>query len=205
MHHQKRIVRVAMTETVDAYKSMPESVDELDQLEDRLEDIRRANVEHHLALLDEAASHGVKAICFGELFPGPYFALRTDPMWIALAEDVHDGPTIPALRAAAKRHGIIVVAPIFERAEARCDRAKPRVIAEASFKPVNAAAEAAFEQITVFPDIDGGLDHLQTRTPTPLKFAAPSIGISCLDNLRDPLYCLVRCLAHGRMILCTAC
>jgi N-carbamoylputrescine amidase len=115
MHHQKRIVRVAMTETVDAYKFMPESVDELELLEDRLEDVRRANVEHHLALLDEAATHGVKAICFGELFPGPYFALRTDPMWIALAEDVHDGPTIPALRAAAKRHGIIVVAPIYER------------------------------------------------------------------------------------------
>ncbi len=114
MHHTKRVVRVAMTETADAYPHMPESVDEIDELEDRLDDVRRANVEHHLGLLEAAAAQGVKAICFGELFPGPYFALRTDPIWTALAEDATSGPTITAVRAAAKRHGIIVVAPIYE-------------------------------------------------------------------------------------------
>lgn len=114
MHHQKRIIRVAMTETIDAYRQMPESVDELEELEDRLEDIRRANVDHHLELLEAAAAQGVQAICFGELFPAPYFALRTDPLWIALAEDAREGPTVTAVRAAAKRLGMIVVAPIYE-------------------------------------------------------------------------------------------
>lgn len=112
--HTKRIVRVAMTETNDAYKNGLESVDELPDLEEHLEDIRRANVDHHLELLEAAAAHGVKAICFGELFPGPYFALRTDPMWIGLAEDVRTGPTIAAVREAARRLGLIVVAPIYE-------------------------------------------------------------------------------------------
>jgi N-carbamoylputrescine amidase len=114
MHHQKRIIRVALTETKDVYQQMPESVDELEDLEDCLDEVRRANVEHHVALLEEAASHGVRAICFGELFPAPYFALRTDPMWITLAEDAREGPTVTAIRAAARRLGMIVVAPIYE-------------------------------------------------------------------------------------------
>ncbi|MBI2393754.1 MAG: hypothetical protein HYV09_29555 [Deltaproteobacteria bacterium] len=112
--HTKRIVRVAMTETVDAYRGMPESVDEIACLEECLEDIRRANVDHHLELMEAAAAQGVQAICFGELFAGPYFALRTDPMWRGLAEDVREGPTIAAVRAAAKRLRMIVVAPIYE-------------------------------------------------------------------------------------------
>lgn len=109
-----RVIRAALTQTVNAYPAMPADVSELPSLSSRLEDVRRANVEHHLALLEEAARQGARVVGFGELFPGPYFALRADPMWTALAEDAFDGPTITTLRAAARRLGVVVVAPLYE-------------------------------------------------------------------------------------------
>jgi N-carbamoylputrescine amidase len=108
------VVRAAMTQTVNAYREMPATVAELPSLAGRLEDVRRANVEHHLALLESAAAQGAQIVGLGELFPGPYFALARDPMWTSLAEDPSDGPTVTTLRAAARRLGLIVVAPIYE-------------------------------------------------------------------------------------------
>jgi beta-ureidopropionase len=110
----KRIVRAAMTQTVNAYGAMPSTVDQLHTLRGRLADVRRANVEHHVALLEAAAASHVKIIGLGELFPAPYFALGTDPMWTELAEDAFQGETIATLGAAARRLGLIVIAPIYE-------------------------------------------------------------------------------------------
>ncbi len=109
-----RTVRAAMTQTVNAYPHMPATVEGLSALAGRLDDVRRANVDHHIELLEESARQGVQVVCFGELFPGPYFALRSDPMWTALAEDARDGATVTTLRAAAKRLGVVVIAPIYE-------------------------------------------------------------------------------------------
>ncbi len=109
-------VRAALTQTVNAYRDMPATVDRLPALAGRLADIRRANVDHHVALLREAAARRVQIICFGELFTGPYFALGRDPMWLGLAEDAATGETVTALREAAREAGIIVIAPIYEQA-----------------------------------------------------------------------------------------
>jgi beta-ureidopropionase len=110
-----RIVRAALTQTVNAFSAMPERVAELPALAGRLEEIRRANVEHHLELLEVAKRHSVQVICFGELFTAPYFALSADPMWRDLAEDAERGPTILRLRDAARGAAMIVIAPIYER------------------------------------------------------------------------------------------
>jgi N-carbamoylputrescine amidase len=104
-----------MTQTVNAYRDMPDRVSDLHLLAGRLGDVRRANVEHHLSLLEEAARQGARVVGLGELFPAPYFALGRDPMWIALAEDAREGETVSAVRGAAKRLGLLVVAPIYER------------------------------------------------------------------------------------------
>jgi beta-ureidopropionase len=108
-------MRAALTETSNAYRDMPATVEGLHALAGRLEDVRRANVDHHIELMEAAGRQGVQVICFGELFPAPYFALGTDPMWLALAENAEDGPTVRQLREAARRLGLIVVAPIFEQ------------------------------------------------------------------------------------------
>ena len=111
---ESRIVRAAMTQTVNAYRDMPDRVEDLPKLKDKLAEIRRANVGHHVELMFDAKWHGARIIGFGELFPGPYFALYTDPMWISLAEDAENGPTVTELKAACRDIGIIAVAPIYE-------------------------------------------------------------------------------------------
>lgn len=109
-----RRVRAALTQTINAYPDMPERVEQLPTLRGRLDDIRNANVAHHIGLMEEAARQGARIICFGELFTGPYFALTHDPMWLDLAESAADGATVRALGEAARRLAMIVVAPIYE-------------------------------------------------------------------------------------------
>jgi N-carbamoylputrescine amidase len=110
------VVRCAMTQTRNVYEPMPATVDDLESLAPTLEEIRRANVDHHVALIERAREQGAVAIGLGELFPAPYFALRRDAFWREMAEDAANGPTVTTLRETAKRLGIVVVAPIYERA-----------------------------------------------------------------------------------------
>lgn len=109
-----RNLRVALSETCNAYRSMPRTVAELSTLASRLDEIREANVAHHVALARAAASAGAQILGMGELFTGPYFALGRDPLWLGLAEDALTGPTVTTLRQAARDTGLILVAPIFE-------------------------------------------------------------------------------------------
>lgn len=109
-----RVVRVAMTETCNAYSPMPASREGLAALADRLDAVRAANVAHNLDLVDRAAEAGAQIVGMGELCPAPYFALGRDPMWLALAEDAQTGPTITACRAHALARRMILVVPIFE-------------------------------------------------------------------------------------------
>lgn len=107
-------MRAGLTETISAYPDMPGTVAELPLLHDRLDDVRRANVDHHLELISAAASRGVEVLCLGELFASPYFALNEEPMWRDLAEDAQQGPTVRAICAAAAEHGLVLAAPIYE-------------------------------------------------------------------------------------------
>ncbi len=108
-----RRVRAALTQTVNAFTPMP-ARGELHTLRARLDDVRRANVDHHVALIEAAAREGVEVLCLGELFPAPYFALEDEPMWAAMAEDASTGPTVSTLAGVARRLGLVIVAPIYE-------------------------------------------------------------------------------------------
>ncbi len=109
-----RQVRVALTETRNVYRPMPATVERLGELAGRLADVRDANIQHHLELIDRAAGAGAQLLGMGELCTAPYFALTRDPMWIEVAEDAASGPTISAFRERARAQRMIVVAPIFE-------------------------------------------------------------------------------------------
>ncbi len=111
-----RPLTVALTETCNVYREMPARPEEVATLGPRLEDIRRANVEHHVGLIEAAAKRGAKLVGLGELFAAPYFALRKDPVWHAMAEDAATGPTVQTLSALAQRLGVVIVAPIYELA-----------------------------------------------------------------------------------------
>lgn len=110
-----RIVRAALTQTRNAYASMPATVEDIAGLAGSLEQIRVANVEHNSHLIAEAVRQGAQIVCLGELFTGPYFALHEDPLWRGLAEDADSGASVSALRAVARQHGVVVIAPIYER------------------------------------------------------------------------------------------
>ena len=116
-----RVIRVAMTETCNAYPHMPATVEALPELAGRLDALRAANVDHHIALVREAARQGVQVLGMGELCTGPYFALGKDPMWLGLAEDAQDGPSVSAFRQVARETQMVLVAPIFEH-DARSGR-----------------------------------------------------------------------------------
>jgi N-carbamoylputrescine amidase len=109
------MLRVAVTQTRNAFSSMPEAIEDLPLLEPELDHIRDANLDHHVDLVRIAAEHGAQIIGFGELFTSPYFALTELPMWRGLAEDAITGPSVTRLRETAREHEMIIIAPIYEK------------------------------------------------------------------------------------------
>jgi N-carbamoylputrescine amidase len=76
-------------------------------------EIRSAMIEKHLPMIASAGAQGVNILCLQEIFFGPYFPAEQDAKWYALAEPV-PGPTIELLQESARRHGMAIVAPIYE-------------------------------------------------------------------------------------------
>ena len=100
---ERAIVRAALTQTVNAYRDMPATVEDCSSLSGTLDDVRtRERRSSPRAARRRRREQGAQVIGFGELFPGPYFALRSDPMWTALAEDARDGATVTTLRGRAR-------------------------------------------------------------------------------------------------------
>jgi len=80
-----------------------------------VERIRDAMIEKHIPFVEEAARKGVKILCFEEVFNGPYFCPSQDSKWYGLAEEVPGGPTLVVMKELAKRYGMVMVLPIYER------------------------------------------------------------------------------------------
>ncbi|MEE9234485.1 MAG: carbon-nitrogen hydrolase [Candidatus Acidoferrales bacterium] len=74
----------------------------------------KENLDRALARVEEAARAGAEVICLPELFRSQYFPQREDAGCFELAEPI-PGPTTEALAKAAKKLGVVVVAPVFER------------------------------------------------------------------------------------------
>jgi N-carbamoylputrescine amidase len=75
---------------------------------------REANVAKAGRQVADAARRGARIVCLPELFATRYFCQVEDPDLFALAEPL-PGPTTQAIAAAAKEHGVTVVAPFFEQ------------------------------------------------------------------------------------------
>jgi N-carbamoylputrescine amidase len=72
------------------------------------------NLAKAVARVGEAAAKGAQIVCLPELFRSRYFCQKEDASLFDLAETV-PGPSTQALGDAAKKHGVVVVAPIFEK------------------------------------------------------------------------------------------
>ncbi|MFT3872633.1 MAG: nitrilase-related carbon-nitrogen hydrolase [Nocardioides sp.] len=72
-----------------------------------------ANLANAAVLVSKAAQAGARIVCLPELFATPYFCHDVDPANFAYAERL-DGQTVETMRTVAKRHGVTIVAPIYE-------------------------------------------------------------------------------------------
>src|SRR5262244_1526360 len=82
--------------------------------EQPIEKIKKAMVDKHLAMLEDAAKRGVQIICLQELFYGPYFPAEQNPHWYDLVERIPDGPTTRLMCEIARQHRMVIVSPIYE-------------------------------------------------------------------------------------------
>lgn len=73
-----------------------------------------ANLEKAAAKVEEAARKGAEVVCLPELFRSPYFCQVEDAALFDLAEPV-PGPSTDRLSEVARKAGVAVVVPIFER------------------------------------------------------------------------------------------
>jgi N-carbamoylputrescine amidase len=77
-------------------------------------EIKRAMLDKHMPLIDEAAKKGVKILCFQELFTLPYFPAEQNMKWYEAVERVPDGPTTCEMQKVAREKGMVLVVPIYE-------------------------------------------------------------------------------------------
>ena len=83
-------------------------------LEGSADEIKQRMLDKHLPLIEEAAQRGVQVLCLQELFNGPYFCAEQQVRWYEMVERIPDGPTIQTMQAIAKKHGMVMVVPIYE-------------------------------------------------------------------------------------------
>jgi beta-ureidopropionase len=100
--------RITRTALIQASNALPGS--------DDLPAIKKAMIDKHIPLIEEAASKGANVCCLQEIFYGPYFCAEQDKRWYDLAEPIPDGPTIKLMQDLAKKHKMVMVVPIYELA-----------------------------------------------------------------------------------------
>ena len=79
-----------------------------------IEDIRKANIDHQMKMVEDAASQGVQILCFQEIFTTPYFCAEQETKWYKAVERIPDGPTVKLMQNVAKQHGMVLIVPIYE-------------------------------------------------------------------------------------------
>jgi N-carbamoylputrescine amidase len=72
------------------------------------------NLKKTLALAEKAAKKGAQIICTQELFRSEYFCQSEDHANFQLAEPI-PGPSTRAFQKIAKKHGVVIVASLFEK------------------------------------------------------------------------------------------
>ncbi len=72
------------------------------------------NLKCTLSAVEQAARDGAQIICTQELFRSQYFCQNEDHKWFALAESI-PGPSTDAFQRIARKHGVVLIASLFEK------------------------------------------------------------------------------------------
>ena len=81
-----------------------------------LNKVKQAMIDKHLPLIKQAAEQGAQVLCLQEIFNGPYFCAEQQTRWYDTAEPIPDGPTVKLMQEQAKKYGMVMVVPIYEKA-----------------------------------------------------------------------------------------
>ncbi|MGB7926003.1 MAG: nitrilase-related carbon-nitrogen hydrolase [Pyrinomonadaceae bacterium] len=79
-----------------------------------IEEIKRANIEKHLGMIEDAARQGVQILCMQEVFTTPYFCAEQETRWYEAVEKIPDGPTVRLMQEVARKHSMVIIVPIYE-------------------------------------------------------------------------------------------
>ncbi len=79
-----------------------------------VESTPEANLQATVADVERAAQQGAQIICTQELFRSQYFCQTEDHAFFDLAETI-PGPSTEAFSAVARKHGVVIIASLFER------------------------------------------------------------------------------------------
>jgi len=79
-----------------------------------LAEIKKAMIDKHLKLIEQAARKKVRVLCLQELFYGPYFCAEQNIRWYEMTERVPGGPTTKLMQQIAAKHGMVIVVPVYE-------------------------------------------------------------------------------------------
>lgn len=93
---------------------IPHTQVKLGLLQNRCTADPEANLAQTLATAGRAAEAGAQIICTQELFRSQYFCQSENPACFDLAEPI-PGPSTLAFQEFARRHGVVVIASLFER------------------------------------------------------------------------------------------
>ena len=77
-------------------------------------EVKKAMIDKHLKLIEQAAKKKVQVLCLQELFYGPYFCAEQQEKWYGLTERIPDGPTVKLMQKVAAKHRMVLVIPIYE-------------------------------------------------------------------------------------------
>ncbi|HZO12056.1 MAG TPA: nitrilase-related carbon-nitrogen hydrolase, partial [Polyangiaceae bacterium] len=80
-------------------------------------EIQKRALDKHVGMIEDAAKQGVQILGLQEIFNGPYFCPSQDPKWYDAAESI-PGPTTEVMQGLAKKHGMALVVPVYEREQA---------------------------------------------------------------------------------------
>ncbi len=76
--------------------------------------IKKTMIDKHVALIEQAADEDARVVCLQELFYAPYFPAEQNIRWYEMAEAIPDGETTHLMQDLARKHKMVILAPIME-------------------------------------------------------------------------------------------
>lgn len=74
---------------------------------------KQENIDKAISFIEKGVAQDVQVFALQELFFSVYFPAEQEKKWFDLAEPI-PGPTVKTMQDVAKKHGIVLVVPIFE-------------------------------------------------------------------------------------------